>query len=223
MSESRERSPFPAVGGHPGFDLVDTVHWRLDSSRAIDTLADFDDVVAWCAQMGVVDDDALAAAAAADPDAAAREFRAVVALREAIYEAVFTSSESAAHLIAEEYVAGRGRSTLQHDAGAASWRWRVPGLRAGPLDASSNAMPGATSASASMPIAPARRTSGVADVQSFSTVDGTTHMYVSTRVSNPDEQIERATDLMHRLIKQGFAVVIEDTGPSSIDLRLKPA
>lgn len=127
MSESRERSPFPAVGGHPGFDLVDTVHWRLDSSRAIDTLADFDDVVAWCAQMGVVDDDALAAAAAADPDAAAREFRAVVALREAIYEAVFTSSESAARLIAEEYVAGRGRSTLQHDAGAASWRWRVPG------------------------------------------------------------------------------------------------
>lgn len=64
---------------------------------------------------------------------------------------------------------------------------------------------------------------GVADVQSFSTVDGTTHMYVSTKVSNPDEQIERATDLMHRLIKQGFAVVIEDTGPSSIDLRVKPA
>lgn len=127
MSVSRERSPFPAVGGHPGFDLVDTVHWRLDSSRAIDTLADFDDVVAWCAQMGVVDDDALAAVTAADPDAAAREFRAIVALREAIYEAVFTSSESAAHLIAEEYVAARGRSTLQHDAGTASWRWRVPG------------------------------------------------------------------------------------------------
>lgn len=126
MSESRERSPFPAVGGHPGFDLVDTVHWRLDSSRAIDTLADFDDIVAWCAQMGVVDDVALAAATAADPDAAAREFRAIVALREAIYEAVFTSSESAAHLIAEEYVAARGRSTLQHDAGSASWRWRVP-------------------------------------------------------------------------------------------------
>jgi len=127
MSVSRERSPFPAVGGHPGFDLVDTVHWRLDSSRAIDTLADFDDVVAWCAQMGVVDDDALAAVTAADPDAAAREFRAIVALREAIYEAVFTSSESAAHLIAKEYVAARGRSTLQHDAGTASWRWRVPG------------------------------------------------------------------------------------------------
>lgn len=127
MSASRERSPFPAVGGHPGFDLVDTVHWRLDSSRAIDTLAEFDDVVAWCAQMEVVDDDALAAATAADPDAAAREFRAIVALREAIYEAVFTSSESAAHLIAEEYVAARGRSTLQHDAGTASWRWRVPG------------------------------------------------------------------------------------------------
>lgn len=127
MSESRERSPFPAVGGHPGFDLVDTVHWRLDSSRAIDTLADFDDVVAWCIQMGVVDDGALAAATAADPDVAAREFRAIVALREAIYEAVFTSSESAAHLIAKEYVAARGRSTLQHDAGTASWRWRVPG------------------------------------------------------------------------------------------------
>lgn len=127
MSESRERSPFPAVGGHPGFDLVDTVHWRLDSSRAIDTLADFDDVVAWCIQMGVVDDGALAAVTAADPDVAAREFRAIVALREAIYEAVFTSSESAAHLIAKEYVAARGRSTLQHDAGTASWRWRVPG------------------------------------------------------------------------------------------------
>lgn len=127
MSESRERSPFPAVGGHAGFDLVDTVHWRLDSSRAIDTLADFDDVVAWCAQMGVADDGALTAVTAADPEAAAREFRAIVALREAIYEAVFTSSESAARLIAEEYVAARGRSTLQQDAGSASWRWRVPG------------------------------------------------------------------------------------------------
>lgn len=134
MIESRERSPFPAVGGHPAFDLVDTVHWRLDPSRAIDTLADYDDVIAWCAQMGLADADvsALADAGRAAPDEAAREHRAVIALREAVYEAVFAASDSAAHLIAREYVAARDRSTLHHDPDAQTWRWRVPNDLTGP-------------------------------------------------------------------------------------------
>lgn len=126
MSESKEKPRFPAVGGHLGFDLVDTVHWRLDPTRAIDTLSSFDDVLAWCAQMGVLDAGALAAAATADPDAAAREHRAIIALREAIHDAVFAASESAARLIAHEYAAARDRSTLHYDADAASWRWQVP-------------------------------------------------------------------------------------------------
>lgn len=125
---------FPEVGGHAGFDLVDTVHWRLDERRAIDTLSTYDDVVRWCSQTGVVPDgdDDLRAVASGAPETAAREHEAVIALREAIYEAVFESSASAVDLIAREYVDALTRSVLTHDAAGSSWSWRVPDDLTGP-------------------------------------------------------------------------------------------
>ncbi|MEJ8283906.1 CGNR zinc finger domain-containing protein [Curtobacterium citreum] len=125
---------FPEVGGHAGFDLVDTVHWRLDDRRAIDTLSSYDDVVRWCNQTGVVPngDGGLQAMASGAPEAAAREHAAVIALREAIYEAVFESSPSAVELIAHEYVDALTRSVLAHDDTGLSWSWRVPSDLTGP-------------------------------------------------------------------------------------------
>ncbi|MDF2920762.1 MAG: hypothetical protein K0S70_4980 [Microbacterium sp.] len=125
---------FPRVAGHPALDLVDTVHWRLDPDRAIDTLRDFDDVVSWCRQMDV---GARAASAAtsmrtADLDVAAREHRAVVALREAIYEAVFEQSPAAADLIAREHVDALARSSLRLDDAASAWAWEPPDDLSGP-------------------------------------------------------------------------------------------
>lgn len=134
MTKPAVRPPYPEVGGHPAFDLVDTVHWRLDEDRAIDTLASFEDVVAWCVQLGVLgrDPEGLDRAAHRAPDSADAELQAVIALREAIYEAVFESSTSAVDLIAREHVAALGRSTLHRDADAPTWSWRVPSDLSGP-------------------------------------------------------------------------------------------
>ncbi|OIH99569.1 MULTISPECIES: CGNR zinc finger domain-containing protein [unclassified Curtobacterium] len=127
-------APFPRVGGHPAFDLVDTVHWRLDERRATDTLASFDDVVAWCAQFGVLADepDALRSLARRDPSGAAEEHAAVLALREAVHDAVFAASPSAVGLIAREHVAALGRASLVRGPDERSWSWRVPTDLTGP-------------------------------------------------------------------------------------------
>lgn len=134
MDETRTSTPFPEVAGHPALDLVDTVHWRLDPARAIDTLADFSDVVAWCRQLGIApsalsDDARLSTISAAT---AAAEHRAVVALREAVYDAVFERSEQAAQLIAHEHVAALGRSDLRHRDDRQTWEWDVPNDASGP-------------------------------------------------------------------------------------------
>jgi predicted RNA-binding Zn ribbon-like protein len=134
MAATDTRTPFPEVGGHPAFDLVDTVHWRLDNSRATDTLISFADVAAWCTQVGALNGTRaeLIALAKEVPDVAAREHKAVLALREAIYEAVFESSGKAVELIAREYVAALTRSELRREVDASAWSWRTPHDLTGP-------------------------------------------------------------------------------------------
>jgi predicted RNA-binding Zn ribbon-like protein len=41
-------------GGHPALDFVNTVAWRGDSSRRIDYLQRYSDIVAWCRHAAVV-------------------------------------------------------------------------------------------------------------------------------------------------------------------------
>lgn len=136
MENSGAPTPFPQVAGHPALDLVDTVHWRLDPQRAIDTLRDFTDVVAWCRQLGLATaaDGAteLDSPSATRSDVAAREHRAVIALREAIYEAVYDGSASAAELIAREHVDALARSSLRHRDAPATWAWEAPRDLSGP-------------------------------------------------------------------------------------------
>ncbi|WP_295844334.1 CGNR zinc finger domain-containing protein [uncultured Microbacterium sp.] len=121
---------YPRVGGHPAFDLVDTVHWRLDDTRAIDTLVDFDAVLDWCAEIDLIDRDAVASTA---PDVAAAEHTAIIALREAVYEAVFEDSPDAAALIAREHIEALSRSSLERD--DVRWRWHPPADPTGPRTA----------------------------------------------------------------------------------------
>jgi len=134
MSLPSARPEFPAIAGHPALDLVDTVHWRLDADRSIDTLGSFDDVIAWCEQLGLLPGDPRQTRqlAAGDPDAAAREHAAVVELREAICSAVFESSVAAARVIAREYIAALDRSQLVPAAAGATWSWRPPADITGP-------------------------------------------------------------------------------------------
>jgi predicted RNA-binding Zn ribbon-like protein len=134
MSPSSARPEFPTVAGHSALDLVDTVHWRLDADRSIDTLGSFDDVLAWCEQFGLLPGDPreLRRLAAGAPDAAAREYAAVVGLREAIYSTVFESSEAAAQVIAREYLSALARSSLVRAADGATWSWQPPEDMIGP-------------------------------------------------------------------------------------------
>ncbi|PTT23081.1 hypothetical protein DBR36_00560 [Microbacterium sp. HMWF026] len=121
---------FPRVGGHPAFDLVDTVHWRLDDARAIDTLPDVEAVLEWCAEIDLVDSDALRALASAARETAAAEHTAILALREAVYEAVFEDSPDAVALIAREHIDALSRSRLHRDGDR--WHWHPPADRTGP-------------------------------------------------------------------------------------------
>lgn len=124
---------FPKVAGHPALDLVDTVHWRLDPARRIDTLPTFDELLRWCAEVaGRPDLGDLQAAAAGTPDAAARELAAVIGLREAIYEAVFEGSDKAVGVVATEYADAVHRSSLVRAEGESGWSWSVPTNLTGP-------------------------------------------------------------------------------------------
>lgn len=134
VPDASPRPAFPQISGHAALDLVDTVHWRLDPARAIDTLASFDDVVAWCEQLGVstADSEALRTLALRSPDQAGEEHQKVLGLREAIYEMVFAGAGTAARLVRDEHVAALARSTLEHDLTRGSWVWREPADLSGP-------------------------------------------------------------------------------------------
>lgn len=133
MSLASARPEFPAVAGHSALDLVDTVHWRLDADRSVDTLGTFDDVVAWCEQFGLLAGPGVLHRLAADaPDAAAREHAAVLELREAIYSAIFESSQAAALVIAREYISALERSSLVGAPDGATWSWQFPDDITGP-------------------------------------------------------------------------------------------
>ncbi|MEV7692124.1 CGNR zinc finger domain-containing protein [Microbacterium sp. NPDC089189] len=122
---------YPRVAGHPALDLVDTVHWRLDDARAIDTLPDFGAVLDWCAEIALLaDPDALRALASSTPETTAAEHVAIIALREAVYEAVFDESPDAVALIAREHVDALNRSSLQ--LGDNRWHWHPPADATGP-------------------------------------------------------------------------------------------
>jgi predicted RNA-binding Zn ribbon-like protein len=134
MAATRTSTRFPRVAGHPALDLVDTVHWRLDPSRAIDTLLSFDDAVAWCAEAGVLRGSVaeLERHGAANPEAATRELATVQALREAIHDAALQGSAPASALIAREYASAVARSSLEADGDGTHWSWQVPTDVTGP-------------------------------------------------------------------------------------------
>lgn len=118
---------FPKVAGHPALDLVDTVHWRLDDARRIDTLSTFGELLRWCAEIaGRTDLGDLEPSAAAAPAAAARELAVVIELREAVYEAVFLGSDTAVDRIATEYADAVQRSSLVRTADETRWSWSLP-------------------------------------------------------------------------------------------------
>jgi len=125
MSTDTRRAVFSQIGGHTALDLVNTVEWRLAPERHIDDLRDYDDVVRWASQLGVVRDDdraPLRALAEASTREAEEELSRVRGLREAVYSTLFEGDEPG--ILVAEYAAAVERGTLTR--GGAAWEWELP-------------------------------------------------------------------------------------------------
>ena len=115
---------FKLVGGHLALDLVNTVEWRLDRTRAIDDLTGYDVLLRWALQTTVLDTETatrLDQMATAQPRKAAAEHRRVLQLRETAYAALVEQSGDA---VAE--LAAYHRDALAHAVLAPSqtvWAW----------------------------------------------------------------------------------------------------
>lgn len=110
-----ERETFSQIGAHPAVDLLNTVDWRLAPQRRLERLTHYQHVADWCAQMGLLDEDGraqLLAAAEADPGTANRELRAVIALREATYDAIKGGVEERERAL--DQIARAHRGALSH-------------------------------------------------------------------------------------------------------------
>ena len=89
---------FKLVGGHLALDLINTVEWRLDRTRAVDDLTAYDMLLRWAVQTTLLDTDTatrLDQMATAQPRKAAAEHRRVVQLRETAYAALVEQSGDA--------------------------------------------------------------------------------------------------------------------------------
>ena len=54
MTKASPSRTFEFIAGHVALDLLNTVEWRLDPKERTEDLIDYDGVLAWAAQAGVV-------------------------------------------------------------------------------------------------------------------------------------------------------------------------
>ena len=125
MSAEPRRTVFSRIAGHRALDLVNTVEWRLAPNRFVDDLHDYDDVLRWTAQVGVLpeeDGTALETLAFRDAAEAAAEVDRVRALREALYATLFEDGDPG--MLAREYASAIERGALERS--GTSWGWKLP-------------------------------------------------------------------------------------------------
>ncbi len=132
---------FDLTGGHPALDLANTISRRDDPSRRREHLASFTDLVSFALQDKILSakqaKDLHARARKSESDAA-RSFRKVIALREAIYQ-VFAAAAKGHPAPAEDLlkVNESAVEAMQHrclvrDNGSYRWEWQTEGRN--PLD-----------------------------------------------------------------------------------------
>lgn len=134
---------FSRIAGDAVLDLVNTVEWRLDDETRIEDLRSYHDVLDWCLQAGFVtasEKKALAVAAGDDIAAAERQRASVIALREALYRALFDDDAEAAQHLTEAHRRSLRRASLApSDSG---WEWRDAELTVRtPIDRIARAVP----------------------------------------------------------------------------------
>jgi predicted RNA-binding Zn ribbon-like protein len=119
------RETYSQIGGDVALDAINTVSWRLNPERRIEHLVDYDDVVRWASQVGLVDAasaEELTRLAAADPATAADELERVIDLREALYAAAYGGAAS--DLVVGEHAAATAAGRLDRD--GERWAWEFP-------------------------------------------------------------------------------------------------
>ncbi len=115
---------FSHIAGDRMLDLVNTVEWRLGGPARDEDLGCFDDILDWCHESGLLTDDErgrIARLGAADPAGAERERERVLAMREAVYAALFEADESAADSLATEHRRALDGARLALDDHRWSW------------------------------------------------------------------------------------------------------
>lgn len=121
------------VGGRPVVDFVNTVSDR-STGKPYDRLASFDDLVAWCARVGIIDEAEarrLGAAAAERPVDAAAALDRARDLREALFElfqaevAGREPAEGALQTLNDGVADALGNRSLKAGLGGFGWAWHT--------------------------------------------------------------------------------------------------
>ncbi|MFF2274584.1 CGNR zinc finger domain-containing protein [Agromyces sp. NPDC058126] len=125
VSYRRRERPFAQIGGAVGLDLMNTVSERLAADRFVDYLVDYDDVLRFVEESGLIDTEqaaALRALAAEHPADAADEWARVRELRETLYSACYEGgpTDPVVRLHAEAVASGALVSAGD------GWDWSFP-------------------------------------------------------------------------------------------------
>jgi predicted RNA-binding Zn ribbon-like protein len=124
VADSQRRGVFSQIGGHPVLDLINTVQWRLSDKRRHDDLLDYQDVLRWSLQLGLLTDDEASRLESTDlaPLTADEEVTRLRALRDAVYSTLYEGAGSG--VLVTEYREAITRSDfIRHDA---HWGWDLP-------------------------------------------------------------------------------------------------
>ena len=125
MSADARRPVFSQISGHRALDLVNTVDWRLAPERLVEDLHDYDDVLRWSVQLGLLQDesqDALRELASRFPHKADAEVNQVRGLREGVYETLFEEGDPG--ILSREYAEAIESGALAR--GGEGWSWQLP-------------------------------------------------------------------------------------------------